>query len=116
MKSLKSILLGIPIFFLTSSLFATENENDLVIQQIRYLKSTIGEQIAYPDAAHEKAIEGIVATNLYVDDFGKVSVVAINGHPSLTFSVKHQIESMNLEKNSLLAGEEIILKINFKIE
>lgn len=116
MKTIKTIILGIFAMLFMNCSFASEKDNDLMAMQVKVLKSNIGEQLYYPEDAREAKIEGTVAASIRVLSNGKVLVNAINGHPMLKASIKEQIESIKLETNSLLSGEEIILKIQFNIE
>lgn len=91
MKTTKAITLGILAIFMMCSAMANEKDHDLLIQQIKYFKSNIGEQIVYPSDAKKDLVEGIVATSIYVNSNGQVRVTGINGHPTLIKDVKKTI-------------------------
>lgn len=116
MNHLKITIIGIFTCFLVTISMATEKENDLMATQVKFFKSNIGEQIVYPADAKEAMIEGTVATSIKILGNGKLQITGINGHPLLAASVKHQLETIILQNNSILSGEEVLMKIKFNIE
>lgn len=116
MKTLKAILLGFITFCLVNINVASEKEKDLMAIQVKYFKLNIGEQLMYPESARKENIEGTVATCVQVQKTGDIIITGINGHPVLIESVKNQLKDIQLPKNSILAGEEILMNIHFNIE
>ncbi len=115
MKTLKISLLIVAGLLLTTILKAADSGSSEYAKFNLKFKENISKQVKYPSEAMIHLSEGRVSVMFIVDDFGKIKVTDINGHPEFVGSVKEQLESIPTKPYEYTVGEEMLLKFRFDI-
>jgi len=115
MKTL-TLISATALLLLSMQLFAVSPDSAILSINKKLIVENLTNNLIYPTQAKTELIEGCVSALIKFEKDGKPNVIAINGHPMLTKSLKKQIESKRLYNLMPYPSNEICVRINFKIE